>query len=484
MSLGYYFLLPVLFSFLTPYFKKLGSFTLRGSSILLSLVLFLQTVAYVGVKLPQISQFSIKPPLGIAFILDGYSLLFLLIFTFSALVVSFYMYWFFEENSGRDEARFYVFFNMLIAGSIGMILSCDIFNLYIFFEITGICSYTLSAFNKDKLGLESGIKYLIIGSIASIFIVFAIMLIYLQIGTVNLGLIAQRFHLIDPKISVLIVLMLFIGFGAKAELFPMNFWAPDIYQGSISSVNGLFSSVVAKAYLFVFFHLFYLFNLGSKYMLFVMVIGAITFLVSEFTALNQTNVKRLFAYSTLGQLGILFMALSTNSSQTVSGALFHLTSHSISKLLIFLALGILIHKFKSAKIDILGNFKSGFLTIVLAIGFLSILGIPPFSGFVGKILILKGFALSQNYTAIAFILLVSIVEAIYFFRLTAMMLDKKRAKVTVKVGSVNYIILTLLAVLIILFGVYPSLLTHYTDLATNALLHPTNYLNYALGVGL
>ena len=484
MSLGYYFLLPVLFSFLTPYFKKMGSFTLRGSSILLSLILFLQTVAYMSVKLPQISQFSIKPPLGIAFILDGYSLLFLLIFTFSALVVSFYMYWFFKENSGRDEARFYVFFNMLIAGSIGMILSCDIFNLYIFFEITGICSYTLSAYNKDKLGLESGIKYLIIGSIASIFIVFAIMLIYLQIGTVNLGLIAQRFHLIDPKISVLIVLMLFIGFGTKAELFPMNFWAPDIYQGSISSVNGLFSSVVAKAYLFVFFHLFYLFNLGSKYMLFVMVIGAITFLVSEFTALNQTNVKRLFAYSTLGQLGVLFMALSTNSSQTVSGALFHLTSHSISKLLIFLALGILIHKFKSAKIDILGNFKSGFLTIVLAIGFLSILGIPPFSGFIGKILILEGFALSHNYAAVAFILLVSIIEAIYFFRLTAMMLDKKRAKVGVKVGSINYIILTLLAVLIVLFGVYPSLLIHYTDLAANALLHPTNYLNYALGVGL
>ena len=484
MSLGYYFLLPVIFSFLTPYFKKLGFATLRGSSILLSLILFLQTLAYTGVSLPQISEFSLKPPLGIAFILDGYSLLFLLIFTFSALIVSFYMVWFFKANKGRDEARFYVFFNMLIAGSIGMILSCDIFNLYIFFEITGICSYALSAYNKDKLGLESGIKYLIIGSIASIFIVFAIMLIYLQIGTVNLGLIAQRFHLIDPKISVLIVLMLFIGFGTKAELFPMNFWAPDIYQGSMSSVNGLFSSVVAKAYLFVFFHLFYLFGLSSKYMLFVMIIGAITFLVSEFTALNQTNVKRLFAYSTLGQLGILFMALSTNSSETVSGALFHLTSHSISKLLIFLALGILIHKFKSAKIDILGNFKSVFLTVILAIGFLSILGIPPFSGFVGKILILEGFALSQNYAAIAFILLVSIVEAVYFFRLTAMMLDKKRTKVSVSIGFTNYIVLSVLAILIVLFGVHPSLLLHYTDLATNALLHPTNYLNYALGVGL
>ncbi len=484
MSLGYYFLLPVIFSFLTPYFKKLGSFTLRGSSILLSFILFVQSIAYTTMKLPQISQFSIKPPLGIAFVLDGYSLLFLLIFTFSAVIVSFYMLWYFKVNPKRDEARFYVFFNMLIAGSIGMILSCDIFNLYIFFEIVGICSYTLSAYNKDKLGLESGIKYLIIGSIASIFIVFAIMLIYLQIGTVNLGLIAQRFHEIDPKISVLIVLMLFIGFGTKAELFPMNFWAPDIYQGSISSVNGLFSSVVAKAYLFVFFHLFYLFGLSSKYMLFVMVIGAITFLVSEFTALNQTNVKRLFAYSTLGQLGILFMALSTNSSETVSGALFHLTSHSISKLLIFLALGILIHHLKSTKISIFGDFKSRFLTIIFAIGFLSILGIPPFSGFVGKILILKGFALSHNYSAIAFILLVSIVEAVYFFRLTAMMLDKKGTKRVVHVGFINYILLCVLAALIVIFGLFPSLLIHYTDLAANALINPTDYLKFALGVGL
>ncbi len=482
MSLGYYFLLPVIFSFLTPYFKKIG--LLRASSILLNLFLFLETLIYTRMSLPQISLFSIKPPLGIAFILDGYSLLFLLIFTFSGLMVSLYMPWFFKANPKRDEARFYLFFNMLIAGSIGMILSCDIFNLYIFFEITGICSYTLSAYNKDKLGLESGIKYLIIGSIASIFIVFAIMLIYLQIGTVNLGLIAQRFHQIDPKISVLIVLMLFIGFGTKAELFPMNFWAPDIYQGSISPVNGLFSSVVAKAYLFVFFHLFYLFGLNSKYMLFVMVIGAITFLVSEFTALNQTNVKRLFAYSTLGQLGILFMAFSTNSIDTVSGALFHLTSHSISKLLIFLTLGILIHKLKSMKIDILGGFKSTFLTIVLIISFLSVLGIPPFSGFIGKILILKGFALSHNYAAVAFILLVSIVEAIYFFRIIAMMLDKSRAKVIVNVGVMNYAILTVLAALIVLFGIYPSLLLHYTDLAANALLHPTNYLSYALGVGL
>jgi len=484
MSLGYYFLLPVIFSFLTPFFKKFGAFGVRGSSILLNAILFIQSLQYTKMDLPQITQFSIAPPLGIAFILDNFSMLFLLIFTFCGLVVSVYMLWYFKENDAKNETRFYVFFHMLISGSIGMILSCDIFNVYIFFEIVGISSYSLAAYNKDKKALEAGIKYLIIGAIASTFIVFAIMLIYLQIGTVNIGLIAQRYTEIDPKVAALIALMLFIGFGTKAELFPMNFWVPDIYQGSSSHVAGLFSSVVSKSYLFVFFHIFYLFGLNEKYTLFIMVLGAITFLVSEFTALNQRDIKRLFAYSTLGQLGILFLALSSNSTEIISGALFHLTSHSIGKLLIFLALGILISNFKDTRISIFGNFKSKFLSIIFIIAFLSILGIPPFSGFVGKILILKGFALASNYTAIAFILLVSIVEAVYFFRLISMMNNKQTIKEEISIGATNYILLSFLAGLILLFGLMPSLLTHFTDLATNDLLHPANYLNLALGVGL
>lgn len=484
MSLGYYFLLPVIFSFLTPLFKKFGAFGVRGSSILLNSILFIQSLLYTKMALPQITQFSIAPPLGIAFVLDNFSMLFLLIFTFCGLVVSTYMLWYFKDNDAKNETRFYVFFHMLISGSIGMILSCDIFNIYIFFEIVGISSYSLAAYNKDKKALEAGIKYLIIGTIASIFIVFAIMLIYLQIGTVNIGLIAQRYAEIDTKVAVLIALLLFIGFGTKAELFPLNFWVPDIYQGSSSHVAGLFSSVVSKAYLFVFFHIFYLFGLNEKYTILIMSLGAITFLVSELTALNQKDIKRLFAYSTLGQLGILFLALSSDSSEIISGALFHLTSHSLAKLLIFLALGILISKFKYTNISIFGDFKSKFLSVIFIIAFLSILGIPPFSGFVGKILILKGFALANNYTVIAFILVVSIIEAVYFFRLIAMMNNKQAIKEEVNIGAINYILLSTLAGLILLFGFMPSLLTHFTDLATNALLHPANYLNLALGVGL
>ena len=482
MSLGYYFLLPVLFSFLTPLFKKFGS--LRASSVLLNAILFLQAFSYTKIALPKITQFSIAPPLGIAFILDNFSLLFLLIFTFSGLIVSMYMLWYFKENDAKHEARFYVLFHMLISGSIGMILSSDIFNIYIFFEIVGISSYSLAAYNKDKKALEGGIKYLIIGSIASIFIVFAIMLIYLQIGTVNLGQIAQRYNDINPTVGVFIALMLLIGFGTKAELFPLNFWVPDVYQGSSSQVAGLFSSVVSKSYLFVFFHLFYLFGISEKYMLLIMVLGAVTFLVSELTALNQKDIKRLFAYSTLGQLGLLFMALSSNSSEIISGALFHLTSHSIGKLLIFLALGILISKFNHTKISIFGDFKSKFLSAVFIIAFLSILGIPPFSGFVGKLLMLKGFAIAGNYVAIAFILIVSIIEAVYFFRLIVIINKDNGKKQEIKVGMINYILLSILAGLLILFGFMPSLLTNFTDLATKALLHPELYLNFALGGGL
>lgn len=482
VSLGYYFLLPVLFSFLTPYFKKLGNFWLRGSSVFLHFILFLQSVIYATMKLPQISEFSIAPPLGIAFIVDRFSILFVLLFTFIGFITSLYLAWYFKNETQANESRFYIFFNMLIAGTLGLILSCDIFNVYIFFEITGICSYVLTAYKKDKLALEGGIKYLIVGSIASLLIVFAIMIIYLQIGTVNLGLIAQRFDMMDPKVAFFVILMLFIGFGTKAELFPMNFWVPDVYQGATTQVAGLFSSVVSKAYMFVFFHLFYLFHLEKNYTIFLMSVAGITFLVAELTALNQKNILRLFAYSTLGQLGLLFFAFSSNALPVIQGGLFYLVSHSLGKMTIFLALGILIYTLKDSKVNIFEKFSSTFLTTVFIISFLSILGIPPFSGFVGKILILEGFAKVHNYFAIAFILGVSIIEAVYFFRLIAMMIKNKTDKKIIQVSLLNKAVLTLLVFLIILFGVYPALLTHFTNPAGYALLHPDNYLQFALGV--
>ncbi len=484
MSLGYYFLLPVLFSFLIPFFKKLGKSGVGYSSVLLNLILFGGAFSYTFASIPKIAEFSIAPPMGIAFVLDRLSLLFLLIFTFSSLMVSIYLITYFKEQTNENESRFYLFFNMLLAGVSGLILSCDIFNVYIFFEITGISSYALSAFKKDKKALEAGIKYLIIGSIASIFIVFSIMLIYLQLGTLNIGLISQRIGDIDPQMSAFIALMLFIGFGTKAELFPLNFWVPDIYQGSNSCVAGLFSSIVSKAYLFVFFHLFYLLGFSKNYAVLIMILGGVTFLVSEFTALNQKDIKRLFAYSTLGQLGLLFFALSSNSNDIISGALFHLSMHSIAKLALFLSLGLIIGKLNDTDIKILGNFKSIFLSVVLLVSFLSLLGIPPFGGFIGKILILKGFALSQNYFAVGFILFVSLIEAVYFFRLISLMLNKTTNRVEIKVGVLNYAVLGVLLFLIVLFGLYPSMLLHFTDMASTALLYPNNYLNFALGVGL
>ncbi len=484
MSLGYYFLLPVAFSFLTPYFKKMGKIALRGSSILLNLILFIQALRYATLKLPQITEFSIAPPLGIAFIVDNYSIIFLLFFTFMSLLASLYLLWYFGSKDNENESRFYIFFNMLTAGTIGLILSCDIFNVYIFFEIVGICSYALSAFKKDKAALEAGIKYLIVGSIASLFIVFAIMIIYLQLGTVNLGQISQRFSEMNPAIASLAVLMLFVGFGTKAELFPMNFWVPDIYQGATSQVAALFSSIVSKAYLFVFFHLFYLLGLYKEYSFFILFIGGVTFLVAEFTALNQKDVKRLFAYSTLGQLGLLFMAFSSNSAEVISGAIFYLVSHSLGKMAIFLSLGIIISKLNTTEISLFGKFRSKFLSIVLIVSFLSILGIPPFSGFIGKILILKGFADMGDYAIVAFILFVSIIEAVYFFRLIFSITDKSTKRVEVNVSFINYIVLCILLFFIIILGVYPSILTHFSDSAALSLVHPESYINFALGVGL
>jgi multicomponent Na+:H+ antiporter subunit D len=137
---------------------------------------------------------------------------------------------------------------------------------------------------------------------------------------------------------------------------------------------------------------------------------------------------------------------------------------------------------KDYKTDIFERFESKFLTVIFGISFLSILGIPPFSGFVGKILILEGFAKIHNYFAIAFILAVSIIEAVYFFRLISMMVKANTQRSVVKIGISNKVILSIMTFLILLFGVYPALLTHFTDIASNALLNPEHYLQFALGV--
>ena len=444
MSLIYFVVIPLLASFLTPFYKNY----LKYISIGVNLLLLFLAIGFVS-SAPIVENIAFDSALSISFIFDEASAFFVILFISIMLIFSIYNL----QNENRKDI--FILSNILLCGVLGLVLSGDIFNIYIFFEIVSIVAYILTSLNRDKQAYSGAIRYMIIGSVASIFLLIAIMSIYINIGTLNLVTIGERFGSMDLNIQFLILLSLFIGFGIKAEIFPLNFWVVDIYQASQNRVNALFSAIISKAYIFLFFHIAYTLKVEPKFLLFVAIIGAISFAISELSALSSRDMKRIFAYSTLGQIGVLFIALSYGNITVVSGAIFLIALHSITKVMLFFALDILKDKFNSVKVDIFGKFRSIFLVLIFSIGFLSLLGLPPFGGFIAKLTILKGLASLEAYMMIGVILIVSLVEAVYFFRLLALT-QQSSQKELIQIPLLKKSVLAFLATMIVYFGIFPD----------------------------
>jgi len=463
MSLLYFVVIPLLASFFTPFFKE----TLKVISVLISLVLWIYALSLLGTTLPIVEAISFDSPLSIRFVLDTASLFFLLLFTTLMLLFALY------QLSQEGSKEMFILTNMLLASVSGLVLSGDIFNVYIFFEIASITAYIFTSLNRDKQAYSGAIRYMIIGTFASIFLLIGIMTIYLTLGSLNLAVISETFSTLEGNTQFLILLSLFIGFGIKAEIFPLNFWVVDIYQASRSRINALFSAVLSKAYIFVFFHIAYLLHVDVKQLGFLAMLGVAAFAVSELSALSSKETKRIFAYSTLGQIGILFIALSTGSADVITGALFLIALHAIAKLMLFLSLDILEQQFGNSSVEVFKQFGSPFLALIFAVGFLSLLGLPPFGGFIAKLTILKGLIGLQAYFMVAAILLISLVEAVYLFRLLGGAFGRQRAtqpKVTLEISLIQKILLGLMALMILYTGLFPDTLLSFCGDAATALL--------------
>jgi len=469
--------LPLLFGFATPLFSKFGKNGVAYSSTLMQIfLLYLASYLIMTTSSSHIEIIAIAPPLGISFVLNKVSLFFVLIFTFLMTLFSLYYLTYRKTDAFKDETKFFILINMLLASAIGLVLSSDIFNIYVFFEIAGISAYILSAYTKTAQALEAGLKYLITGAIASLFLLFAIMLIYIHIGSLNLAIIAQNFETLPYNIKILISIFLLIGFGFKVEIFPLNFWVVDVYQGSTSIINALFSGIVVKAYLFVFFHILYLFVPSGEFSLFLIYLGAISMLVAEIVGLRQTDIKRVFAYSSLGQVALIFTAFAMQNQEAVQSALFIVASHSIAKFIIFLAITTIYKEENNFHIDTLKKFHSPFLKVIIVIAMLSLLGIPLFMGFVGKFLILKSLALHSLIGVLSIIILASLIEAVYYFKLIGFLFSKEHKRETVTISFTQKIVFIVLAFLILFIGVLPFSISSFLSQSASIMLNSTQYI--------
>jgi multicomponent Na+:H+ antiporter subunit D len=238
---------------------------------------------------------------------------------------------------------------------------------------------------------------------------------------------------------------------------------------------------VVKAYLFVFFHILYLFLPNGEFSLFLVYLGAISMLVAEVTGLRQSNLKRVFAYSSLGQIGLIFTAFALQNADAIQAALFIVLAHSIAKALIFLALAKIEKEHKSVEIQTLKELNAPFLRVVMLIAMLSLLGIPLFAGFVGKFLLFKNLAVGGLFGILAILVFASLLEAVYYFKLVGFMFSKGEKKPLIKIDFTQKFVLSLLAFVLFLVGVAPFLISGFFNESANLMLDVTLYINSLMG---
>lgn len=357
--------------------------------------------------------------LGITLVVDSLSSFMLVVVNAVSFLILLYSISYMERYT--DKWKFHILTMFLLAGLNGIIVSGDLFNLYVFLELASISAYILVAFGVEAEDLEASFKYAVMGIFASILILLGIGLLYSYTSTLNMADIALMLSAKSAGTLINFVSVLFlVGFGLKAAIVPFHAWLPDAHSSSPSPVSAMLSGIFIKtlgvyALARIFFNII---GVSAQLLFILMTLGIISMVVGAFMAVAQNDIKRMLAYSTISQIGYIIFALGIGTPLAILGGLFYLLNHAFSKSLLFLNAGALEYSCGTRNLNKLGGLNS-LLPVTAATsmaGSMSISGIPPFGGFWGKLVIIIA-AVESGYIGFAFVaVLVSIVTLVYYLK--------------------------------------------------------------------
>jgi len=381
------FALPVMARFLKRGFDMLSA-VVTGILSLCALCIIFNPPAFPLVY----SMGSWQAPFGITWLLDSLSAFMLLVVNGITFFVSVYSINYMEQYTGKW--KYYCLFMLMLAGLNGVVLSADIFNLYVFLEITAISSYALIAFGTGAEEVEASFKYMVLGSVASAFILIGIGFLYAKTSTLNMFDMANVLSATGASSKpLLFVSSLFIvGFGLKSALVPFHAWLPDAHPSAPAPISAMLSGLVIKtigiyALVRIVFNVFGINFVTSQLLL---ALGGISMFVGVILAIGQWDFKRLLAYHSISQIGYVVCGIALGTPLGVAGGIFHLLNHSIFKSLLFLNAGSVEYATGTRDLKKLGNLQevmphTSWTSLAAS---LSIAGIPPFCGFWSKLVII------------------------------------------------------------------------------------------------
>ncbi|MDH3228327.1 MAG: monovalent cation/H+ antiporter subunit D family protein [Alphaproteobacteria bacterium] len=367
------------------------------------------------------------PPWGIEFRLDAVNAFVVLIVAAIGAMVMLYAPKSVAREIGQDRAYlFYAAYLLCLAGLLGVTITGDAFNLFVFLEISSLSSYILISLGRDRRALYAAYQYLILGTIGATLYLIGVGLLYQATGTLNMADLAQRLGTLEDVRGVRVAFaFLTVGLSLKLALFPLHLWLPNAYTYAPSVVTAFLAATATKVAIYVLLRIFYtvfgadfsfgLIPLGSI----LMVLAVLAMFTASTVAIFQSDAKRMLAYSSVAQIGYMILGISLASVLGVAAGMLHLFNHALMKSALFLALGCVFWRIGSVQIEDMAGLgrRMPWTMAAIVAGGLSLIGVPATVGFVSKWYLIQAALERDLWWLAGLILLSSLLAVIYVWRL-------------------------------------------------------------------
>ncbi len=446
-------------------------------------LLLLRQVLIVGVVSYELGGWP--PPVGIEYRVDFLNAFLLVLVSGMAFLTSIYLIGTMHAEIEEDkQTLFLTCFLLCISGLLGVLITGDAFNLFVFLEISSLSTYVMVAqgANKDKRALTAAFDYLVMGTIGATFFVIGIGFLYAATGTLNMYDIAERIREDLPNRTIQVAFaFILVGLGLKGALFPLHTWLPKAYSFSPTPTAVFLASTATKVAIYAIIRfLFSVFHshpsmLESVLINIVMPLGILAMFAAGGIAFYQRDLKRMLAFSSVSQIGYILLGVSFMSTIGLTAAVVHLFNHGISKALLFVCTGIIFLSFGSSfykNIKGLGR-RMPWTSAAFLIGGLSLIGIPGTAGFISKWLLVQAAIEQGSWLIVAAILISSLIAILYVWQVTEIMYFAKSPSTETKeyLGPSSFLIVWILAFSTVFFGLNTSFTVEYSSKAANLLMN-------------
>lgn len=456
----FYYLAPFIIIAGTPILIMLLISITRNFRIIYGLSIVALIIAFISILLPDP---SVPHKVSSLLILDHFSNLFMMIIIAASLLVTLLSYNYLQYQESEKGEYLIVLF-VAVLGSLLLVASTHFISFFLGLETLSIALFILIAYRKTRdYAIEAGVKYFVLASVSSAFLLFGMGLIYADTGEMEFDKIAvvlQSSGFSDPLLLAGFGMML-AGIGFKLALVPFHMWTPDIYQGAPAPVTAFIATISKGAVMALLLRFFYEINgFGNKNIVLVItVISILSMFVGNLLAIRQQNIKRILAYSSIANLGYLLVTLLAGNDHGIQAAAFYLISYIITTLGAFGVIGLLSNKDYEAEnlSDYKGLFwKHPWVAIVFTLALLSLAGIPITAGFMAKFYVVFAGVNSNLWLLVISLIVNSVIGLYYYLRIITTLFAPANEKKFQAISLPGHVVLFVMAAGILWLGIFPE----------------------------